>query len=142
MTKPFFWTGKEVEGRFKGLTTLFIVGDQTIQNIQDKISKLTVPISHLYFGAGYQSRVLNYDTIRYFILQDYLITYEVFLEDVDKVPQDILMHCHIIACIKQENVRKLKVTDTIKLETSSMVYCVTKEQLVKTSLSDYQDKFI
>lgn len=137
-----FWTGKEVEGRFKDLQTLFIVGDQTIPDILDKIDLITVPISHLYFGAGHQSQVSNYNTIRYFILKDYLITYEVFLKDLDKVPQDIVMHCHIIACIRGDNVRKLKVTDTIKLETSSLIYCTTKEQFMKTSRTEYQDTFI
>lgn len=137
-----FWIGKEVEGRFKGLQTLFIKGDQSIRGIKEKLDIIKMPISHLYFGAGNQSSVTSYDTIRYFILQDYLITYEVFLQDLDKVPQDIVMHCHIIACVRGENVRKLKTTDTIKIETSSLIYCMTKEQTIKTSRSEYRDTFI
>jgi hypothetical protein len=136
-----FWTGKEVEGRLKGLQTLFIVGDQSIDTILDKLYKCLkehIIVSHLYFGAGRQSKVNKYDTIRYFN-REYLITYEVMLDELDQVPDDILLSCHIMACIPQENVRLLKTTDTIKLETSGLIYCIPKEQCMKTSRNEYQD---
>jgi len=44
-----------------------------------------------------------------------------------------------MACTKQNNARYLKPTDTIKLETSDLIYCTTKEQFIKTSTDEYQD---
>lgn len=142
MSQSNFWVGKEVEGRLKGLQTLFIVGDQTIDTILDKLYKCLknhIIVSHLYFGAGGQSKVTNYSTMRYFIDQEYLITYEVMLNELNRVPEDILSSCHIMACTKQNNARYLKPTDTIKLETSDLIYCTTKEQFIKTSTDEYQD---
>lgn len=130
-----------MEGRLKGLQTLFIVGDQSIDTILDKLYKCLkehIIISHLYFGAGGQSKVNNYDTIRYFN-REYLITYEVMLDELDQVPEDILSSCHIMACIKQNNIKCLKPTDTVKFETSDLIYCTTKEQFIKTSTDEYQD---
>lgn len=142
MSQSNFWVGKEVEGRLKGLQTLFIVGDRSIDVILDKLYqclKQHIIVSHLYFGAGGQSEVTNYDTIRYFAGQGYLITYEVMLDKLDQVPDDILLSCHIMTCIPQENVKLLKTTDTIKLETSDLIYCIPKEQFMKTSRDEYQD---
>ena len=142
LSQSNFWVGKEVEGRLKGLQTLFIVGDQSIDVILDKLYqclKQHIIVSHLYFGAGGQSEVANYDTIRYFISRGYLITYEVMLNNLNLVPGDILSSCHIMACISQENVKLLKTTDTVKLETSSLIYCIPKEQFMKTSRDEYQD---
>jgi hypothetical protein len=137
-----FWTGKEVEGRFKGLQTLFIVGDQGIDLILEKLRECLTRrliVAHLYFGAGGQSDITDYNTIRYFAGQGYLITYEVMLDKLDQVPEDIRQSCHIIACVPQDKVRLLKITDTIKFETSSLIYCTTKEQFMKTSRDEYQD---
>lgn len=118
------------------------MGDRSIDVILDKLYqclKQHIIVSHLYFGAGGQSEVTNYDTIRYFAGQGYLITYEVMLDKLDQVPDDILLSCHIMTCIPQENVKLLKTTDTIKLETSDLIYCTTKEQFMKTSRDEYQD---
>lgn len=142
LSQSNFWVGKEVEGRLKGLQTLFIVGDQSIDNILEKLYKCLkkhIIISHLYFGAGRQSNVTNYNTIKYFIKQGYFITYEVMFNELNRVPSDILSDCHIMACIKQNNVQHLKLTDTIKIETSNLIYCATIEQFAKTSSNEYQD---
>lgn len=141
LSQSNFWVGKEVEGRLKGLQTLFIVGDQPVDTILEKLYKCLkehLVISQLYFGAGNQSKVTNYNTIRYFLKKGYFITYEIMLDELNYVPVDILSDCHIIACEKNK-IDCLKPTDTIKFETSDLIYCTTKEQFSKTSFDEYHD---
>ncbi len=140
--KSNFWVGKEVEGRFKGLQTLFIVGDQPIKHILEKLQLCNtnnIIIGHLYFGAGNQSKVKNYNTIRHFINAGYLITYEVILSDLDMVPSDIIKSCHIMICIKNNFIELLKNMDTIKLETPITIYCCSKEQFITTTRNEYNN---
>ena len=132
-----FWVGKEVEGRFQGLPTLFIKGNQKIKIISEKLNKCS-RISHLYFGAGNQSSFSNYYVIRHFIEKGYLVTYEIYLNDINKVQNDILESCHIIATIPNYNIDKLKLTDTVKIEGTN-IYCMTKGQCYVNSRSLYNN---
>ncbi|HRC95535.1 MAG TPA: hypothetical protein PK317_01910 [Coprothermobacter proteolyticus] len=52
--KPKYFIGYEVEKtRFHGMKTLFIRGDQTLDQVQSQISKLnSQALLHLYFGSS------------------------------------------------------------------------------------------
>lgn len=133
-----FWIGTEVEGRYKGIKTLFVVGDQKVSKIQNYL--LDNNIYHIYFGAGNQSIVNNFDTIRFFIERGYIITYELEEKDIDKIPNDIIKNIHIIITYKSNELIKLKSTDTIKVEDSKNVYCSSIENMFYTDKNnDYED---
>lgn len=129
-----FWVGREVEGRLKGIKTLFIVGDKSITEICNKL-KQCGSVSHLYFGAGNQSRVRDFNILEYFS-KKYYITLEIILEDILCVPVSIYKNknIHIILTIPQfDFIHLLKDTDTIKIQNSDYVYCISKENMFKTN---------
>src|SRR5574343_380543 len=102
-----FWVGKEAEGRLKGLPTLFITGDQTKDAILSKLQICDnhgIVIGHLYFGAGHQSTVTDFDIIRTFLELGYFVTLEVFLFEVSSLPLDIRSRCHIMATISENDI--------------------------------------
>lgn len=135
-----FWIGLEVEGRFKGIPTLFIRGDQSIQQIILNLDDYNF-IRHLYFGAGHQSKISNFETIRYFLKDNYVITIEVLLDELNKIPNWILKNklVHIIVTIKNNYFSKLKDTDSIKLDCNKNIYVISKCNMFKTSLEEYKN---
>lgn len=137
-----FWLGRELEGQYSGLWTLFIVGDQYITEIQAALRKCQTynkVVGHLYFGAGNQSTVTNYDTLRYFISLGYFVTYEIMIDQINSVPLDIQKDCHLMICIKNDVLNLMKPSDTIKFETSDLIYCSSKNQFISNDFSGYQD---
>lgn len=111
--KPKLWIGKEVEGKFRGLFTLFIQGNANV-NIIENCSK-TYKITHLYFGAGKQSKI-NWKTVRHFIKNGHLITIDV--NNLKNIPSDIYDNVHIMYSIKNKDVEHLKESDSIKIESN------------------------
>ena len=138
-----FWLGRELEGQYSTLWTLFVVGDQSAQDICNALKKCqesrSVIVGHLYFGAGNQSVVTNYDILRYFVSLGYFVTYEILVEQINSVPQDILEGCHIMVCIKNNILDSLKPNDTIKFETDNQIYCSAKNQFIANDFSGYQN---
>jgi len=137
-----FWIGIEVEGRLKGLKTLFIVGNQSIDKV--RTYKNLNNVQHLYFGAGNQSRVSDFSTLLYFAKQE-LITFEVEAKYLDKLPIQVLSNnnIHLIITFKVKNL-KIKENDSIKIEDSTDVYMISKCNMFLTDKEiDYQgDKAI
>ncbi len=138
-----FWLGRELEGQYSTLWTLFIVGDQNIQDICNALKKCqesrSVIVGHLYFGAGNQSVVTDYNTLRYFVSLGYFVTYEILAEQINLVPRDILEKCHLMVCIKNSILDLLKPNDTIKFESSDQIYCSAKNQFITNDFSGYQN---
>ena len=142
---PNFWVGQEIEGRLKGLPTLFIKGDQTIRSISNALRQCNnrnIIISQLYFGAGNQSNINNFDIIQYFLSIGYFITIEILLDQLSNVPDNIIERCHIMVTIKSDLIDGLKLTDSIKFETKNYIYCTTKEQLITNDYLGYQNDII
>ena len=139
-----FWIGTEVEGRFKGIKTLFVVGNQK----KEKIEKILIDnsIHHIYFGAGNQSKVINTHNIKYFLNKEYLVTYEVMNDKLRYVPSYFFIHnnFHLIITFKTKYLDKMNDNDSIKIEDNKNVYVMSKCNFYKTNkLKDYKgDKFI
>lgn len=132
--KKNLWVGIEAEGRLKGLKTLFIsrnLNYETIFRIADKHK-----CSHLYFNAG-KRQINAWDIVEKFIGSKFIITVEA--TSLISIPQKILKNCHIMLRIENNNVNFLKPTDTIKIETQYCVHCITKEQMIQTSINDYKN---
>lgn len=134
-----FWVGPEVEGTpYKGQRTLFIRGNQRIEDIQRKAEKAKV--THLYFGAGGCSRIHDFTVIKHFIGTNYAVTLELdYLSwNYLRLPSEIYENCHIILRIKAESVDLIKPTDTIKVETTSRIYCIPKNQTIQNGYDAYE----
>ena len=139
-----FWIGTEVEGRFKGLKTLFVVGDQPYNKILLKLIE-NPSIHHIYFGAGNQSKVTDYNIMKA-MAEVYTITYEVTAEDYyNTVPIDIIKNknIHLIVTLKANGLNNLKETDTLKIEDENNVFTVIKECTQKTNKQiDYEGDIV
>lgn len=134
-----FWIGKECEGKFKGVNTLFIVGNESISNIFNALC-YDVTINHLYFGAGHQSKVTKYSSMRYFAKKGFIITYEIILNDLKLIPKDILnnKNIHLMITIKSSDFDKVKITDSFKIEGKENVYVCVKESMFKNDFKEYK----
>lgn len=135
-----FWVGPEVEGTpYKGELTLFIRGNQRIEDIQRKADQAKV--THLYFGAGGCSRVIDFTPLKHFLDLDYTVTLELdYLSwSYFRLPQEVYEKCHIILRIKAETVDLLKDSDTIKVETTSRIYCIQKDQTIQNDYAAYEE---
>lgn len=99
--KEDYFIDVEVEGKYKGEKTLFIVDYYKIDLIED-ILKQDKDISQIYFGAGYQSEIKNYEVITYFLDTNYIISIEVKYNDLHNIPKHIMNNnkCHKIITLK------------------------------------------
>jgi len=139
---PRIWVGTEVEGRLKGLKTLFIACSIDKEFFGHPVGINAIcqkhHIHHLYFNAG-KTNFNEYTHIEYFLNRGYFVT----IETTD--PQDIPtalrfnIRLHIIWRISENHLDLIKHTDTIKIEGRHGIYCTTPEQMVKTKWTDYND---
>lgn len=143
---PKLWVGYEVEGRLKGLKTLFIacsidkefcghcVG---IASICDRHN-----IHHLYFNAG-KTNFNEYKHIEFFLNRGFIITIET--TNPEDIPCDLRndKRLHIIWRLDEHSVNLIKDTDTIKVEGRKGIFCTSLEQMTKTDWNEYlEDKVI
>ena len=139
-----FWIGTEVEGKFKGIRTLFVKGNQSIYSIQRRL--LDNSIFHIYFGAGNQTSVNNWGIILYFLKNNFLVTLEVKESKLGTIPDNLFKYenLHVIIMFKNKNIFKLRNIDSIKLEDDKNVFMIQKECFIKTNKrKDYKgDKLI
>jgi len=139
-----FWIGNEVEGRFKGIKTLFVVGNQKKEDIEKKL--IINSIHHIYFGAGNQSKVNDTHNINYFLNNGFLVTYEILHNNLRYVPLLLFKHknFHLVITFKSLYLDRIRITDSFKIEDDKNVYVMSKCNFYKTNkLKDYKgDKFI
>lgn len=139
--EPRLWIGTEVEGRLKGLKTLFIACsiDKEFFGHHIGITALCEKynIHHLYFNAG-KTNFNEFFHIKFFLTRGYIITIET------KNPEDIPIELredpslHIIWRLDEHSVSLIKDTDTIKVEGKKGVFCTSLEQMSKTNWNAYK----
>jgi len=140
--KPRLWVGYEVEGRLKGLKTLFIACsiEEEFFGHHDNIEAICIrrQIHHLYFNAG-KTAFNEYRHIEFFLNCGYIITIET--TNPEDIPCDLRNdpRLHIIWRLDEHSVNLIKDTDTIKVEGKGGVYCTSLEQMVKTKWDEYKD---
>ncbi len=134
---PRIWVGTEVEGRLKGLKTLFIACSIENRDAIDEICK-TNKIHHLYFNAG-KTTFNEFNLLEAFLEYGYIITIETTTPE--DIPCDLRNdpRLHIIWRLDEHSVNLIKDTDTIKVEGKKGVYCTSLEQMSKTDWNAYQE---
>lgn len=101
-----YWYGREVEGRFADIDTVFI---------REEIPSNYKEYPHIYFTIEYISK-LKFDEILEILESRQVVTIEVNSEVFDKIPMSLFNRCHLIYRIKDEFVSKLKQTDTVSID--------------------------
>ena len=88
--KPRIWIGYEVEGRLKGLKTLFIACsiNKEFFGCRDGIKLICErhQIHHLYFNAG-KTNFNEYEHIKFFLNRGYIVTIETITPE--DIPYDL-----------------------------------------------------
>lgn len=115
-----FFTGIEVEGKYKGLKTLFVIGDQCLSEIILLLDKNN--FKQIYFGAYFQSKVKNLEAILYVVNNyDIIVTLEITYDDFIFLPGFIKDNkkIHKVVTFKNLNEKNL----TFKIENDKGIYC-------------------
>ena len=143
---PRLWVGTEVEGRLKGLKTLFIACSINKEFCGHHVEIASIcarhDIHHLYFNAG-KTNFNEYEHVDFFLNRGYIITIET--TNPADIPCNLRndSRLHIIWRLREPSINLIKDTDTIKVEGRKGVFCTSLEQMSKTDWDAYtEDKII
>ena len=125
--------GKEVEGRLSDIETVFVRG-QVPENYKE--------YPHIYFTIEYIEMACvhgNWDDIHDILETKQYVTVEANQKTIDKIPMSIFNKVHLIYRIPDENVTKLKKTDTLSIDQGwYRVHQVTKCNMMEINPDDYK----
>ncbi len=124
-----YWYGKEVEGRFADIETVFV---------REEIPSNFKNYPHIYFTIEYIKK-LNFDQIHQILDTNQIVTIEVNEDVFEKIPMSIFNRCHLIYRINDVFVSKLKQTDTISIDAGwYRVHQITKCHLMEINPDNYK----
>lgn len=137
-----YFYGKELEGKYKGLNTLFIAGSGNIDEINERLDYLfqdNKNVQHLYFGAYWQTPIENWNIVKHFS-EYYLlkISVEVLIEEWVNIPNYIKENenIHLMLTYKtKDNIKRNNLT--IKLENKDSILCYT--DYISNDYSEYSN---
>jgi len=128
-----FWYGREVEGRFSDIDTVFVRGSVP-DNYKD--------YPHIYFTIEYVEMACvhgNWDDIHDILETNQIVTLEANAKTIDRIPMSVFNRAHIIYRIADINVEKLKQTDTISIDAGwYRVHQITKCHMMDIKPDDYK----
>lgn len=138
------WEGLEVEGRYFGLHTLFLDGDVDFKKV-----KLNDNIQHIYFTSkAIESLNLRWDEFVKWNLEFNVpkrpITFEIYDGQFDTIPSRLRNHIHFMLKVTLSDFRKLKSTDTFKIDEKDNLYNnfnATKYNFQEVRNEDYSIDF-
>jgi len=118
--------GVEVEGRYKGLKTLFVVGDVEFSDIQNAVAHNEY--EQIYFGAYFQSVLTNYKTIKAVrLVFKGVVTIEMDYETFPWAPAWLIEDRNIHKIITYKSIPNSE-NVTFKIENKKGIYC-TKDYI-------------
>lgn len=118
-----FFIGYEVEGKYKGLKTLFVKGNQSIEKILEHIK--TNDCEQVYFGAAMQSKFTEWFQIYKVksFFPEIIVSIEILVDrDIHSIPIYIVedKSIHKIFTLKRDFTFK---NTSVKIENSCGIYC-------------------
>jgi hypothetical protein len=129
------WYGKEVEGRFTDIETLFISDIKALQE------KLEVP-AHVYFCSPATEQLIKHaDWMNMFLLisDNTFVTIEATPGMVEHIPPMIRIRAHILLMLTCSDAGLLKKTDSIKVVYADYsLYCTTIHNMQQVTPDDYK----
>jgi hypothetical protein len=130
-----YWYGKEVEGRYTDIDTLFISDFKALP------VNFTIEQPHVYFCSGAVQQLIDenkFDTI-FDMLTSRIISLEVTPGMLEKIPAMLRIHCHILLMISATDAGLLKKTDSIKVVYDDYsLYCTTVHNMQQVTPNDYK----
>ena len=133
------WRGREVEGRYADLMTLFV--RELGNGIQVEDLK---EYPHYYFTIEYMKRCFE-NTKEVAAIRNILdssncaVTIEANTDTIDCLPPDLVNRCHIIYRIQDKALQVLKDTDTFSVDAGwYRVHQVTKCNMMEIKPSNYK----
>ena len=123
------WYGKEIEGRYSDIETVFVR-----ETIPDNYKKYP----HIYFTIEYIKKT-DWIDIHKILKTKQVITIEATESIINKIPMSVYNRVHIIYRIQDSNVCKLKKTDTISIDADwYRVHQIMKDHLMEINPDDYK----
>ena len=123
------WYGKEVEGRYSDIETVFV---------REEIPKNYKEYPHIYFTIEYVEKT-DWKDIHKILETKQIVTIESNNKLMNNIPISVFNRVHIIYRIKDINVSKLKKTDTISIDNDwYRVHQVMKDTLMEIKPDDYK----
>jgi hypothetical protein len=133
------WRGREVEGRYADLMTLFVreLGDGVqVKDLRE--------YPHYYFTIEYMKKC--YETTKQVAaIREILdttncaVTIEANTDTIGRIPPDLINRCHIIYRIQDTALQVLKDTDTFSVDAGwYRVHQVTKCNMMEIKPSNYK----
>jgi hypothetical protein len=133
------WRGREVEGRYADLMTLFV--RELGNGIQVEDLK---EYPHYYFTIEYMKRCFE-NTAEVEAIRNILdssncaVTIEANTDTIRRIPPDLINRCHIIYRIQDDALQVLKDTDTLSIDAGwYRVHQITKCNMMEINPSNYK----
>lgn len=133
------WRGRECEGRYSDIMTLFV------RELGDGIDvEYLSEYPHYYFTIEYMKccfeNSAEIDAIRE-ILDDTncAVTIEANADTIERIPPDLFNRCHVIYRIQDTAVQRLKSTDTLSIDAGwYRVHQITKCNMMEINPDNYK----
>lgn len=130
------WVGVEVEGRLRGVPTLFI--RHLAENVD--VDEIAAQYGHVWLCKEYiaqQGYALAFDLSQAGVL----VSIEVTPDLLPNLPAAVLALCHIVLAVPVSGaaMAALKPTDTVRLDAAPAdCWAITAGQLLRTAPRDYK----
>jgi len=128
-----YWYGKEVEGRYSDIETVFVRG-----KVPDDFNHYP----HIYFTIEYVRAMIKqdmWDTVHMILKTNQIVTVEATADTLDHIPMSVFNRAHIIYRIPDSHLAKLKKTDTLSIDTGwYRVHQIMKCNLMEINPDDYK----
>jgi hypothetical protein len=140
------WFGKEVEGRFTDVETMFVSDFNELLLGIDCYK----PVAHVYICSPATQQLVNrslkgfdWDNIFHMMSDKQFVSIEVEPGMLEKIPPMIRIRAHILLMLNETDARLLKKTDSIKVVYDDYsLYCTTVHNMQQVLPDDYKfDRF-
>lgn len=130
-----YWYGKEVEGRYTDIETLFIAD---LESIPEDFS---FDALHIYFCSGAVKQLIASDNWAFVFdkIGSVIVSLEVEPGMLEKIPPMLRIHCHILLMLSASDAKLLKKTDSIKVVYDDYsLYCTTVHNMQQVTPDEYK----
>ena len=130
------WYGKEVEGRYSDIETLFIADTKAFDQIKN------AGVAHIYLCSPATEQLIKSDSwnmIFQMMSDTTFVTIEVTPGMLEKVPAMIRIRAHMLLMLDCKDAGLLKQTDSIKVVYADYsLFCTTVHNMQQVTPDDYK----